>query len=268
MGLDAVVWCRCLEDGHAKPAPIAVRYDVSDGVTPVHGVTLAEVELFDEWLATACVHPDMKAVSVHLGNWGSVSQFRMMLERLGASTAYGALIASIPTANDGATSPTEAAEALRQLDAFASSSEHWVTPVLVDATTGDVVGERLGNEDGVFIFTAHLEGGLDMDGRFFVRERGSKAVVFQATEFSQELVVAHALPRAEARLASGATSMTWPVLLGASGDRTGTPNSVTYPTSLRVELRHEGPSSFRLIIEALRSVFDAAVANEHTVCWT
>lgn len=61
-----------------------------------------------------------------------MSQFRTALALLGSSGSFDALLAALPTANGGMTPPAEAAEALRNLDVFATSPERWTTRALVD----------------------------------------------------------------------------------------------------------------------------------------
>lgn len=70
MGLDAFVWCRCFEEGRAAIPPVPVRYDWEDGVVPLRELSPAERDGFEDWLMSGCVHPDMRAVSVTVGNGG------------------------------------------------------------------------------------------------------------------------------------------------------------------------------------------------------
>ncbi len=218
-------------------------------------------EKFERWLATACEHPDMRVASVHVGSWGAVSQFRSALHLRAEPADVDVLTAVVPSTNGGSTPPVEASSALAQLEAFASSSVRWAEPKLLDATTGNVVAERVGAQDGLFVFAGSvpLEGGLDMDGRFFVRESAHRSPrVSSRLLHSRAEAGSNGLPVA-ATLASDAESLTWPVVLTA-GAQVGE-DRPRYPTGLTVVLEDGGPASFNRIIGLLRTVLTAAVVE-------
>ncbi len=209
----------------------------------------------------------MRVASVHVGNWGLLSQFRTALQRRGDWGNVDALVASIPSGNGGSTTATAASEALAQLEAFASSSFRWTAPKLIDATTKEVVGEGVGEPDGLFVFAGSLEGGLDLHGRFFVRQQQTGALLFRAATFTQELIADSDGSPVAATLVSDAQSLTWPIVLTA-GTGDGEMDQLLYPARLRVVFEVEGPMSFERIVSPLRAVLTAAVVHDHPVHWT
>jgi hypothetical protein len=120
MGMDAFVPCRCWEDGRTKEPP-APRADVRrtegmlDLTLPYDGNEVLWRE-FDAWTHDGCRHVDMEYAAVHIGNWSGYRQFQWALDAAGRDR-FPVLLRVLPDVNGGETSPSDAADALTELDA-------------------------------------------------------------------------------------------------------------------------------------------------------
>jgi len=133
MSIDGVVRCRCLEDGRASPSPCPVEV--------VEGWVRPTIDHRDEWRAvfewaeTACPHRNFWLVEHRVLR-------RALLDAAGARggrAAFPALYATLPTANDGEATPSDAANCLAELDALRELMRSGPMVVIVDDDTDAVV---------------------------------------------------------------------------------------------------------------------------------
>ena len=83
MGLDAVVFCDCLERGKLKnphPFPDLV-YVAPNGAPEIRSKTDREIELHDDWMESACRHESMMIDGCRLGTAGGIEFLRDALRR-------------------------------------------------------------------------------------------------------------------------------------------------------------------------------------------
>jgi hypothetical protein len=82
MGLDAYVYCDCVEKHRLKkPHPYPKRlYIAANGSPEIRSVDAAKIAKHDAWMQSdPCKHEDMMADSSELGNMGSVGEMRQTL---------------------------------------------------------------------------------------------------------------------------------------------------------------------------------------------
>lgn len=82
MGLDAVVFCDCVEKDRLKnPHPFPrLLYIATNGSPEIRSDDPAKVELHDAWTHRACAHEDMMIVGEFLGNAWSIGFLRETLQ--------------------------------------------------------------------------------------------------------------------------------------------------------------------------------------------
>ena len=74
MGLEAVVFCDCLERGKLKsphPFPELV-YVAPNGAPEIHSKNDREIEQHDDWMESACRHESMMIDGCRLGSAGGI----------------------------------------------------------------------------------------------------------------------------------------------------------------------------------------------------
>ncbi len=83
MGLDATVYCNCLETGRLRTSPLpAWHVEVAEDGSRFADVAAADLsDAFDAWNETACEHPFGVAVACTLGNAAHVGHLRKVLAR-------------------------------------------------------------------------------------------------------------------------------------------------------------------------------------------
>jgi hypothetical protein len=264
MGLGAFVHCRCFQRGLTSPPPVPARYDEADGsVVPTVPTTDEEILAFDRWMYSACPHDAMEAAHEHIGNWAACSAFRRAIELLGTDR-LPTLARELPTANGGRTSPTDAIRILAELDRFDESRVGWNRPVLVDRDTGAVVNERVEAYDGVVRWNGRdrTDAGIDIEGRFFVRERDTAQVRFLATEFTQHELDGSADPELRPVVLEAPDGQRL-TITGALRRDAGDP----CPQRLQVELRPVDPGTFTYTVNALRRIMTVAERTGMPVDW-
>ncbi len=81
MGLDAVVFCDCVEKGRLKtPHPFpGLLYIAVNGCPDVRSRDGAKIEQHEAWMHSACAHEDMMIDGTHLGNISSIEFMWQML---------------------------------------------------------------------------------------------------------------------------------------------------------------------------------------------
>ena len=83
MGLDAVIFCDCLEKGRLKsPHPFPnLLYIAPNGSPEIRSRSNARREQHDEWMHHACRHEDMILAGDQLGTIGGIEFIRETLRR-------------------------------------------------------------------------------------------------------------------------------------------------------------------------------------------
>src|SRR5262245_11667112 len=191
MGLDASVMCSCFKLGLAKEPPfprecLGIDEDGYPFLRPEFD-TAEYWTVFDEWCRTCCEHADMDFASEHIANWSGYRLFQEALENAGWHR-FRVLRAELPAANDGQTSPAQAARALDELKEFKQLPSLGQNAALVDQT-GFVIFEFIAAYEGVFILGGPA--GVDIgigEFEFFIRDRATKADVFRARRIRQTLL--------------------------------------------------------------------------------
>lgn len=154
MGLDAVVRCRCWEDGLCSEPPVP-RDDVyidEDGYISSRTLDKAWHELnydefikrydsldrsFDEWCQHACVHEDMEICDERIGNWSGVGELNYLIERAGRRRPFPILSHMIPDGNGGQFPARLASAALEEFDVFVQVIAGFNKSWLVNVTSGE-----------------------------------------------------------------------------------------------------------------------------------
>jgi hypothetical protein len=82
MGLEAVVFCDCVEKGRLKiPHPFPrLLYIAPNGSPEIRSEDPEKVEKHDEWMHQACKHPEMMIAGSHLGNITGIEMLRKILQ--------------------------------------------------------------------------------------------------------------------------------------------------------------------------------------------
>ena len=263
--------CRCFQDGRAASAPVEVEFDLDDGIVCPDGLAVAQVVEFEQWMDTGCAHADMTVVRVQVSNWFDLYRFQVAVALVGRSR-LPALSSELPSLNGGHAMPDVAQRILHELDVFEASDVAWEDHVLVDVNSGMEVNRRIEGTDGVFLLDGRkqVEAGIDADGQFFVRDRGTHVVRFFTKEFTQE-------PGGEVHASK---------LRSASGDRLRSavlraPDGSTFELSsglstdnpddrhlMRVEQFTTDAFDFRALVDALRRVATASTTTGNPIHWT
>jgi hypothetical protein len=83
MGLDAIVFCNCVEKGRQKkrhPYP-DLLYIAADGAPAIRSEDEEQLEKHDEWMHDACRHEEMILDGGRLGSVGGIEFLRSILRR-------------------------------------------------------------------------------------------------------------------------------------------------------------------------------------------
>lgn len=260
VGLDAFVHCRCAFEGVASDPPVPFQLTeegiVCDGTLP-----LEDLLLFDQWLELGCVHGSVHH-SVRIANWSGYREFQQSLRRVGSSN-FPVLSSELPEANGGQTSSRSAAEALKELQTFERSSVRWLTFVLVDGATNEVVAERIEPYDGVFIYNGSegWRAGLTSSGTFLVVEDSDAAdnILFEAASFTE------AYDQGDSWVWTGPDGQEFRTESPLRVRDSKTPNSGATEFEVRESLR--GPEHSRHVVASLQEIFAASVEIDMPVHW-
>lgn len=119
MGLDAVVPCRCFEDGLLADPPagigelvrtpygeLAVKAFEEEGLNDQTAASFSPgaqdaLRRFNEWAKAPCAHKWGYAWAEQIGNWASVREFRSLVGLLGGRARYPHLDPLLPLDNEG-----------------------------------------------------------------------------------------------------------------------------------------------------------------------
>ncbi len=254
MGLDAVVACNCLVRGVAQPAPMPVLIGEDGWLVPVDE---ADWETFERWQHDCCSHPDLTHTSVRIGNWAMYRSFQEALEETESSGArFPTLQRVLPGANGGLVLPVDARACLEELDTFRRTYRH-ERPVLVDASSGEVIHEYLSTYQGVFaaLGSEDIELGFDQEGLYVV-PAGTRAVIFQARRVELRADAGGGTELVD--LDTGRSFLTRHPL---SVEALAAHPRVEVRASLRTAADHE------VVIDALEQVFRASIEIGNPVVW-
>lgn len=89
MGLDAVVFCDCVERNQLKsPHPFPqLLYIAPNGSPEIRSRSKSKIERHDSWMQQACKHEDMMIAGGDLGNTSSIEFLRQVLREAVSSPA-------------------------------------------------------------------------------------------------------------------------------------------------------------------------------------
>src|SRR5690242_16671064 len=121
MGLDASVMCNCYRQGKTTPCPFPEYFYVDEDGFPALNLPYEyneeKFDIFENWLATCCEHPNMDYAAVFVANWKGYQSFLAALEQAGWEN-FPMLHAELPEDNQGLTSAEAAQAALQELELF------------------------------------------------------------------------------------------------------------------------------------------------------
>ena len=172
MGLDAIVRCRCWENGKiSSPPPHISNVKVDEEDNLVLDLPWQDNrdkhDSFDDWIEHCCTHPRMEQARERISNWGGYRQFQSQLMEFGIDQ-FPTLRDMLPKSNGGHVPADRSRAALAELDDF-SLRQFGSKVVLVDAAAGDELYEYIPIYEGVFMLApGNWDGGVDLRG-FFVR---------------------------------------------------------------------------------------------------
>lgn len=276
MGLDASVMCTCYRDGKTTPCPFPASFQLDDEGFPALDPALVErqpeaQDVFDEWLATCCPHPEMEFAAVHIPSWKVYQAFRGALEQAGWEH-FPTLRDALPTSNQGQTPAAAAAAALAELAQF-QTLEAVQQPCLVNTETGEALGDLFAGAQGLVIWSARggLQMGVDEDG-FYIRDAWElNRELFRAMRFEQRLLETDRLDQEQLveyrDLDTGRRCVCAAPVRALMPDGFGQLHQ-TYPRTLHVERRPVSLRYFNEVITPLVAIFQAAVATGNPVRWS
>jgi hypothetical protein len=286
MGLDARVRCRCWEDGEATPFafPDLVEVDAEGylGLSVPWKKNEESHRAFRAWLKSCCPHPGGWRITEWIGNWYGVSEFRHALRAAG-EVQFARLIAELPTANGGQTSPTQARRCIAELDEFMQAPPFGRRIWIVDTQTGAHLHnpmphggwftsrperplskfERLLARFGVRRVSA-IRLGVDEEGIFVEKEDKNGAVTKLLHSLSIEQIERG---NGAIELRDLATSKTIIVQDGVKGILRGGGEISRYPRLVHVEVQADSAGEYRELAARLRTVLGAAVETGNPVLW-
>jgi hypothetical protein len=276
--------CTCFADGLAKspPFPDDVELDGCGFLTLgfPHEDDQDKHRLFDQWLNTACMHPDMEYASEFVSNWSGYRSFQQALAATGGCW-FPTLIGELPEGSGGLTSAAAAAKMLEELTSFIEWDNLGWKTVLVDTDTGQELQEYIEAYDGIFHLGADgIDMGVDERGFFIRRRHGDRyRELFRSRRLQQSLLDGglRKLLRKPAieflDLESGQKFRChqrvfhiapWPD--GRMQDDEGE-LCVSYPARLHVTRRERRALEFEYIVLPLRRLCQAAVETGNPIRW-
>lgn len=168
MGLDAVVRCRCFEEGKLKPGPVPLEdlYIDEEGYLWSRKLAAARKRFdhrqfearygvleqqFMEWTHSCCEHEDGEYCSEWVSNWGGCARFRDRVRAAGGEDEFPLLSRLLPHANGGLYPAEKAAATLVELDRFIeriSDVDEWV---LIDVETDEEIWSSTADDPFVWV---------------------------------------------------------------------------------------------------------------------
>lgn len=275
MGLDAVVRCRCWEEGRATPferpelvtvgcegfLELSIPWDKASA--PIH-------QRFDIWLDTCCRHPQTHFAQDWIANWFGVSDFKLALNEVDPKR-FQTLQNELPSTNGGSTSPEAAASCLVELDEFESAGTFGRVFRVVDSLTG----ERLqGNSTGdpFMMQGRELEIGADAGG-LYVREPHGREL-FRAFQVEQvEIAERVSFFRKHHKQfefidRNGGARVTTGMAVAVHSLASDGKWVPTYPRFIEVRVEPNSSIEYADLIQRLRKIFRASVEVSSPVLWT
>jgi hypothetical protein len=284
MGLDATVMCNCFREGKTTPPPVPrdwleIDEDGYLNLKKEHESNENWIKHW-EWEQSCCEHRGMDFVSEAISNWSGYRTFQEALGDVGWRH-FPVLREQLPNSNDGLTPSAASAEALRELDVFASAAEIGTKTVLVDTASGAGLYEHIAAYDGIFIYASATRGinvGIS-EFEFFAVDTTSGEHVFRATRFRQ-------FNKTGKELSGDGDGVVWENLDAGVAYESGIAISgkqipwedgrwqdsagrcrFEYPSEFHVEQRPRMAAEFDHIVRALRVVFAASVNTGNPVRW-
>lgn len=133
MGYDAYVNCSCYKEGKTKPFLYSECVQIDeDGIYPSDDVSDEIYQEFYKWEKTACAHSGMKLVFERLANAWGMSEFRLLIEKLGGKDNFPVLTEYLPVYNGGTLPAEYACQAMEEVKKILNSSEKEKHLVLKD----------------------------------------------------------------------------------------------------------------------------------------
>jgi hypothetical protein len=286
MGLDASVGCNCLRDGKTKLLPFPLDWfelhhdgSLSLNLKREHESNENVIRL-TAWHESCCEHKWMKFASERFPNWAWYYQFRDALCDI-CCQDFPVLKEQLPDCNEGLTFPSESAKALVELEAFESIGEIGTKTVIADTATGEVLHERLGAYQGIFIFSRHSRVNVGLsEFEFFAVDATTGHDLFRATRVRQ-------FTKSGLRLPEDGEDVVWEDLdtgrvyesgIAIHGKRIPWEDGswetadgrcrFHCPSDFHIEQRPRFVGDFDDIVRSLRTVFDASVKTGNPVCWS
>lgn len=196
MSVSAYVSCRCVQDGLHVPEKFRCFFDES---LPQYGGAETPEEQkkysaeLDEWLKTACPHPDMYAWYGYVSNWPSLRMLQGVLVQSREKRFASLMEAFDECYMFGQVSAELAGRMLAEIEYAKQLDILGARYALLDPENGRVVYEHIPAYEGVELRYEGGDMGVDREG-FFIRqfdpELRRMEVVFRSREFVQEWVPA------------------------------------------------------------------------------
>ena len=268
MSFDALVLCRCFEDGLAVPPPVAVdrlvRTSFGWHLRDRDDHPAADVAV-DRWRSRACAHPSMRAADEGLSKHALADLYYAITRH--PPQTYPLLSAILHPRTDSATPSGDCGAALPELRALVDGLATVALPAVVDSDTGELVA-RYGPGRGGFGFVRRNREGDQWTVHVMrrgIRARGVSATEtlrFRARRVEQRRVLGGYLWTDRDR--GNSIKIPWVPIASPSPERGARAGP---PRNLHVEQRPVRPSDFDGVIEGLARLFEASLATGNPVYW-
>lgn len=200
MGLDAVVRCRCFEEGKLKPGPIPFENLYIDEEDFICSKLLDQkrkelgYEQFEErygelecdfidWTYNACEHEDGEICSERVGNFCGLLSIGAVLSSDDGESKYPLLNNMLPDGNDGVYPVEKAQLTLDELDRFIEEHSKIQGYQLIDEETHKIVSS-CALDDGFCMYSDDsIDYGFTEDALYFYQLRSRHT--FYANHFCQ-----------------------------------------------------------------------------------
>lgn len=272
MGLDASVMCNCYRLGKTRLCPFPDDFYVDEHGFPAVHLTDADADKsdqFDEWLATCCEHPFMDYAEIHIPSWKGYRSLVEALEQV-SWEHFPTLRSELPEVNEGITSASASALALKELTFFRSHKSVSKT-FLVNSETGEIIGSTSAGEDRFFNPDARsgLRPGFDDNGFYICDTWELNRELFRAMRVEQRQIASEDLSIPDefefTDLDSGQKFISTTPLRIFTRSEVGLKQE--YPRRLHIEKRAVDALYFKNIIEPLMTIFQASVDMDNPVRW-
>jgi hypothetical protein len=275
MGLDASVMCNCYRQGKTTPCPFPEHFYIDEDGFPAldlpYEYNEEKFDLFENWLATCCEHPNMDYAAVFVANSKGYQSFLAALEQAGWEH-FPTLHAELPEDNQGLTSPEAAQAALQELELFKQGTGI-TKPYLIDSDTCSPLVSSTMTYGGTFNANGRTGMNLSVDenGFFIVDAWELNRELFRATRFEQVVLEPESLDKPQqfefTDLDTGKKFVSATPLKLFTRDKTGQLKQ-TYPHRVHVEARSVDVQYFSYILEPLAYIFSASVETGNPVRWS